>query len=201
MSTGGFFLGNGNYDEARNRRQIRINLDSKDINFYFLKKLKAEVVHRKFSDLKIIDLRIFGFISEFININASFFFSILIRSAIKGIKLKTTSSNFIRDYINTDDIIRIIDLILCKPKNDAVDIFSKQPTTKLEMLNFFIKNYNLKCFNVLKEIALINKPKTISSCEKAKKIGFISKSSSIENIKHFSEKIFSLHKKIKKNLL
>ena len=56
------------------------------------------------------------------------------------------------------------------------------------MLNFFIKNYNLKCFNVLKEIALINKPKTISSCEKAKKIGFISKSSSIENIKHFSEK-------------
>ena len=60
------------------------------------------------------------------------FFSILIRSAIKGIKLKTTSSNFIRDYINTDDIIRIIDLILCKPKNDAVDIFLNR--TQLQSL-------------------------------------------------------------------
>ena len=200
MSTGGFFLGNGNYDEARGNREIKINLDSKDISFYFLKKLKTEVVHRKFDDLKIIDLRIFGFISEFINLNANFFFSILIRSVVNGIEFKTTPLNFIRDYINTDDIVRIIELILKKPKNDAIDIFSKEPVSKLEMLDFFKKKYNLECFNIFKEIKPIKKPKIISNCEKAKKIGFISETSSIENIKNFSEKIFSLHKKSKKLL-
>ena len=200
MSTGGFFLGNGNYDEARGRREIRINIDRKDTNFYLLKKLKTEVIHRKFADLKIIDLRIFGFISEFINIEANFFFSFLIKSIIEKTEFKTNPSNFIRDYINTDDIVRIIDLTLLEPRNDAIDIFSTEPITKLEMLNFFIKNYNLRCSDIFDEINPMKKPQIISNCEKAKKIGFVSKASSIENIKYFSEKIFSLHKK-SKNLL
>lgn len=200
MSTGGFFLGCGNYDDARKSREIKINLDSKDISYYFIKKLKAEVFHRKFNNLKIIDLRIFGFISEFIDLEANFFLSILMQSVIKGTKFKTTPSNFIRDYIKTDDIVKIINLVLYKPKNDAIDIFSKEPVSKLEILDLFKKKFNLKCFNTFKEIKPIKKPNIISSCQKAKKIGFVSESSSIENIKHFSEKIFSLHKK-SKNLL
>lgn len=113
---------------------------------YRIAKLHSEVKHRSLSDLHIIDLRIFGFFSRFIELNKEFLLCEIINSIIEEKIFITGNDNIYRDYIHPQDFVEIIKkCISTNDINQVFDVISKAPISKFEILDFFEKSYNLKC--------------------------------------------------------
>jgi len=116
---------------------------------YAVSKLNSEAKHRSYAKLSIVDLRIFSYISKFIDFNSNFLIS-EIMAAVKNKKVFITDDrNIFRDYIHPEDMIQIIDLIIKRWKEDGFingvfDIYSKNPVTKIDMLQGISEKFNLK---------------------------------------------------------
>jgi len=106
---------------------------------YAVSKLNSEAKHRSFEKLNIVDLRIFSYISKYIDFESNFLVS-EIMTAIKNKKTFVTNDiNIVRDYLHPEDMVQIIDLIINRWKevdvlNKGYNTYSKQPITKLDML-------------------------------------------------------------------
>lgn len=113
--------------------------------FYSAAKLYSEIKHRSLTDLNIVDLRIFGFFSRFIDINAKFFMSELV-SAIKCKKKFLTSSiNFVRDFVHPSDLFSLVQKCMNQSQlNASYDVFSKAPISKFEIIDSLSKIYDFK---------------------------------------------------------
>lgn len=115
------------------------------IEHYRIAKLNSEVKHRSLSDFKIIDLRIFGFFSRFIELDKDFLLCNIIKSLLEENIFITGSENIYRDFIHPQDFVKIIKKCISTHEiNQAFDVISKAPVSKFEILSFFEKNYNLK---------------------------------------------------------
>lgn len=118
-------------------------------DFYAVSKLNCEAKHRSFDKFSIVDLRIFSYISKFIDFNSNFLIS-EIMTAIKNKQIFITNDrNISRDYIHPEDMIQIIDLIIKHWQvagfiNDVFDIYSKSPVAKMDMLQNIAEKFNLK---------------------------------------------------------
>ena len=118
-------------------------------DFYAVSKLNCEAKHRSFGKFNIVDLRIFSYISKFIDFNSNFLVS-EIMTAVKNRKVFITDDrNISRDYIHPEDMMQIIDLIIKHWQqtgfiNDVFDIYSKNPVTKMDMLESISEKFNLK---------------------------------------------------------
>ncbi len=118
-------------------------------DFYAVSKLNCEAKHRSFDKFSIVDLRIFSYISKFIDFNSNFLVS-EIMTAVKNRKVFITDDrNISRDYIHPEDMMQIIDLIIKHWQqtgfiNDVFDIYSKNPVTKMDMLERISEKFNLK---------------------------------------------------------
>jgi len=118
-------------------------------DFYAVSKLNCEAKHRSFDKFSIVDLRIFSYISKFIDFNSNFLIS-EIMTAVKNKKVFITDDrNISRDYIHPEDMMQIIDLIIKYWQqtgyiNDVFDIYSKNPVTKTDMLQGISEKFNLK---------------------------------------------------------
>lgn len=114
-------------------------------DFYGIAKVNSEAKHRSMFNFNIVDLRIFSFFSQFIDQEAGFFMSEII-SCIKNKEiLKTSEDDMTRDYVCSQDLLKLI--ILCiqnKKLNDVFDVYTLKPISKFELLNFFKKKYGLK---------------------------------------------------------
>jgi nucleoside-diphosphate-sugar epimerase len=103
---------------------------------YGLAKFVAEAAHRARPDRRILDVRIFGFVSPFIDLDGRYFLSELFASLVKGTVFRTGAADMVRDYVDGTDLAGLIGCFL--PRSDvnlAVDIFTRRPAAKFEILD------------------------------------------------------------------
>ena len=129
--------------------------DISPVDFYAVSKINCEAKHRSFEKLSIVDLRIFSYISKFIDFDSNF----LISEIMKAIKNKqifiTNNLNISRDYLHSEDMMQVIDLVIKRWKeaafiNDAFDTYSKNPINKMDMLKSLAEKFNLQ-YEIKKE--------------------------------------------------
>jgi len=142
----GIVYGNNFTTPANDKRNVSLDLNKvHPDDFYAFSKIYLELKHRNYSDLKIIDLRIFSFFSRHINLKYKFLINELINSIKNNTVFHTDKNNNVRDYIHPFDLYSIvINCINNKDNNVAIDIKSKKPISKFELLEYLKKQYNLK---------------------------------------------------------
>lgn len=160
------------------------NLASSD--YYGIAKLNAEAKHRSLNNLNIIDLRIFGYFSRFIDIGSQYLLSEAISCIQNGKVLETRPGNIIRDYVHPQDFMSLIEKCINKRSlNDVFDVYSKKPVTKFEILDYFTRQYGLRY--IVKENANISnatgtKDNYYSNNKKAEKLCYFPRFTSLDSI-------------------
>lgn len=128
-------------DSTNSIKVNNINID----NFYSIAKIYSEAKHRSYSNLNIVDLRIFSYFSRFMDLEEGYFLGDIINSVLNKQTLLVGENNIIRDYIHPEDLSNIVLKCLKIHKlNTAFDLISKAPTNKNEILNYFSTEYGLK---------------------------------------------------------
>ncbi len=119
-------------------------------DYYAVSKLNSEAKHRSFEKMSIVDLRIFSYISKYIDFESNFLVS-EVMTAIKNKQTFVTNNiNITRDYLHPEDMVQIIDLVIklwqeVGVLNDAYNTYSKKPIAKLDMLKHLAGIYDLRC--------------------------------------------------------
>jgi nucleoside-diphosphate-sugar epimerase len=104
-------------------------------DWYGLSKLAAEVRHRAQAGRRIVDVRVFGFLSSHLNLGAAYFISAAYRSLLSGSKFVTTSVDMTRDYIGAKELVSIIDAAAGQTQiNTSLDTYTKSPAGKFDIL-------------------------------------------------------------------
>ncbi len=117
---------------------------TKKSDAYKISKINAEIKHRLLSNLNIVDIRIFSFFSKFLNLNSSFLMSDIVNSIKNKITLITNSQNIKRDFVHPRDLFQLIELCMKqKSINCAIDLYSKKPISKFEIIKYFQDKYGL----------------------------------------------------------
>lgn len=114
-------------------------------NRYAVAKLFAEYRHRSLPELPIVDLRIFGYFSSSQDQHAGFFLSDALRALQAKQVLYTNSADIVRDFIGVDDFYSLVmALIGAPPRNDAIDVYTRAPVAKLELLDALKEEHGLQ---------------------------------------------------------
>ena len=123
---------------------ISVNHAAKE-DYYGIARLYSEAKHRAFSDLRIIDLRLFSYFSRFIDLTDGNFIAEVLDCIVNRKMLVTNNVNIVRDYVHPGDLFSIIVKCLNAGKiNAAFDVMSVRPVEKTEILNYFASEYGLK---------------------------------------------------------
>ena len=160
-------------------------------DFYAVSKLNAEAKHRSFEKMSIVDLRIFSYISKFIDFNSNFLVSEIMK-AIKDRQIfMTNDQNISRDYLHPEDMMQIIELLIKHWKKDGLinnvfDTYSHKPITKMDMLKSLAEKFKLK-YEIKRETntdssATGFKMNYYSVNRKLKRLGYEPRYSSLEAI-------------------
>lgn len=105
-------------------------------DWYGLSKLAAELRHRAQQKRRIVDIRVFGFLSPHLNLHAEYFMSEVYRSLLSGSKFITTGAEMTRDYIGTKELVSIIDGATEQAQiNISLDTYTKSPAGKFQILH------------------------------------------------------------------
>lgn len=129
---------------ATSKSSLQIN-ELNQSEYYSIAKINSEAKHRALKDLNIVDIRIFSFFSSFVDIDAGFLLSDIVRSLKNKVPFETSNSDIARDFITPTDLVQAIKIILNTKKiNDCFDIYSLAPTTKFEILKLFSEKFNLE---------------------------------------------------------
>jgi nucleoside-diphosphate-sugar epimerase len=111
---------------------------------YAVSKLNSETKHRMCSSLNIVDLRVFGFVSRFLDPSDHYFLSDVAAALVNGRPLTTFEHDIVRDYIHPDDLTQLIEKCLdCASINDAFDVFSREAVRKFDLLNALRNRFGL----------------------------------------------------------
>jgi nucleoside-diphosphate-sugar epimerase len=113
--------------------------------YYGIAKLNAEIKHRSLKSFNIIDIRIFGYFSRFIELEAKYLMTEIISCIRSGQELLTDQSNIVRDYLHPQDLFVLVEKCVGrKALNDVFDAYSRKPAEKREILEYFRQHYGLK---------------------------------------------------------
>ena len=153
---------------------------------YSISKMYLESKHRSLPDLNIVDLRIFGFFSRFIDVNAGFFMSELLQALKNKSEFITDKKDFVRDYVNPNDFYDLTKNCIANKKiNDVFDVYSKEIISKFQILEECFNKFDLK-FKLVEKIESISptgvKKNYYSLSRKAEKINYFPQFSSLETI-------------------
>jgi nucleoside-diphosphate-sugar epimerase len=126
--------------------ELRICIDELTVqDSYAIAKLASEAKHRASPELDIIDLRIFSFFSRFADLSSHYLVNEMLKAVITDKPFITTTNDIVRDFIDPSDLCTIILLCLKTDKlNLGMDVFSKAPLHKQELIDSFIKYYGMK---------------------------------------------------------
>ncbi len=179
----GIVYGNDFINPVTDKRITLLNLNKVSPNdFYIFSKIYSELKHRSYSDLNIIDLRIFSFFSRYIDLNYKFLINELINSIKNNTTFYTNDEDIVRDYIHPSDLYSIVyNCINKKDNNVAMDVKSKKPISKFELLNYLKKKHNLK-FEIKNRKKLSTELKT----------NYFSKSKKLHKLFNFTPEFSSL---------
>lgn len=153
-----------------------------EADYYGIAKLNSEAKHRALKNLKIVDLRIFGYFSRFINLKSRFLLTEIISCIKDGREFITGNENIVRDYIHPRDLFSLIEKCIQKySMNDAFDACSLKPITKFEIIHYFASEYGLRY--IVKDDAKVsaltgNKVNYYSSNKSALNISYVPQFSS-----------------------
>ena len=126
-------------------------------DYYRLAKLNSEAKHRSLNYYNIVDLRIFGYFSRFIDLSKNYLMTQIISCIKEKRTLKTGTNNIIRDYIHPIDLSNIIK-VCCENRsiNTAMDVKSLKPINKMEILNYYRNRFGLK-FEIVEDYIGLSK--------------------------------------------
>ena len=138
LSTGAVY--GKDYRGATERMLFELNAkDLANANAYVLAKLVAETKHRQSPDLRIADLRIFGYFSRRMDLNAGFFMAQVMKQLTYG------PADFVRDFIASEDLAaHIVALYEAGVPNSYFDAVSACPVTKFEILEALGQQFGLR---------------------------------------------------------
>lgn len=145
LSSGAAY-GSDFFEPVGESSQARFNLNSlKTEEYYGIAKLHAEARHRAMSGCNIVDLRIFGYFSRYIDLGERFLLSDILSCLRKKELLLTTPSDIWRDFLHPQDFVSLVDSCIARRSiNAAYDAYSAAPASKFEILRFFAERYGLK---------------------------------------------------------
>ena len=124
--------------------QLNINHLGRE-DFYGVAKIHSEAKHRAFDRWNIVDLRIFGFFSRFINPRADYFMNEVVACLKNRAEFVTGPGNMIRDFVHPRDLASLVSLCIAKGTlNEGYDVYSLKPAAKFEILDCFRKHFGLK---------------------------------------------------------
>jgi len=113
-------------------------------HYYGYAKAMAEVRHR-ITERNIFDLRVFNYFSPMVSTNYRFMITDMIRTIKDKSVYKVDRTPIVRDYLGSLDFYQMINILLGKDKmNTAVDIYSRQPVTKDNLLVAMAQRYGLE---------------------------------------------------------
>ena len=102
---------------------------------YALAKLCSEVKHRARNKSSIVDLRVFAFVSRYLDPNDLFLVSDIAQSLKNEISLKTNSTDLVRDFTTAGDLVAVLKFLTERePVNDVFNMKSKEAVSKFELL-------------------------------------------------------------------
>ncbi len=167
--------------------QSVLNINALTIpEYYAIAKINAEAKHRAFAHLHIIDIRVFAFFSQYVDMNAPFLMSQIIRALRDKTTFETKSDDIVRDYISPQDLYSLIRLMMEKGSgNECFDVYSAKSVSKFELLDFLKETYGLQ-YVVQESIAAHSGlPKNVyySENKKAAELGYVPAHSSLEGLK------------------
>jgi len=152
--------------------------------YYGIAKLHSEARHRTMKDHRIVDLRIFGYFSRFIDLDAKYLMSEIVTCILRGKEFVTGPEDIVRDYIDPEDLAALVKLCIAKRDlNDAFDVCSLHPARKFEILEKCSRLYRLKyTVKATRNIfsATGNKSNYYSTNGKVRTIGFVPRHTSLE---------------------
>ena len=171
---------------------IRVNHITTE-DYYAIARLNAETKHRAFNYLRIVDLRLFSYFSRFIDLTDNYFITEALDCILNKKIFITNKINIVRDYVHPKDLFSIIRKCMAASKiNEAFDVTSAKPVEKREILDFFSRKYGLK-YKIDRSLnhvsATGSKNIYFSKYNKASRIGYKPKFSSMETIKKESKNI------------
>ena len=163
--------------------------------FYGIAKLHSEARHRALAHLNIVDLRVFGYFSRYIDLETRYLLTEIINCLKSGTELLTTADNIIRDYVHPGDLAALVERCIDRRRlNDVFDVYSLQPVAKFEVLDYFAARYGLR-YRVAGECGVMTatgkKAHYYSCSRRAADLGYQPAYSSLECIRTESEKIMS----------
>lgn len=179
----------------------RLNINHINSNDYYgIAKLYIEAKHRAMVKYNIVDLRIFGYFSQFINLSTKYFICEIISCLQESKEFITSSKNIIRDYVHPKDLTCLVERCIEKHvMNDVYDVYSLSPVTKFEILNYFTAAHNLKYVideSIVIKTATGDKDNYYSMSRRAETIGYIPQFNSLECIDKETCKIINEFTKV-----
>ena len=195
ISSGSVYLSDFN-NPAKENDSIKIcksDLINEEKNYQYSKVI-PELVHLAERDLNIVNLRIFNYVSNSININQSFLVSQIFKSIVDKKTFECNEVNIYRDFISDTELFEIINLVNdYNFINDSFDCYSKKPISLYELLNLMKQLYNLN-YNFL-QTEIINetgiKLNYFSDSHDLLKIGYKPKRTSAEIITSVAKEIIN----------
>ena len=156
-------------------------------HFYAIAKLHSEAKHRSRQDLQIVDLRVFGYFSRFIDPDSGFFLSDVVRSLKARAPLVTSPVDMKRDYVGPEDLARLVRCCVGRrPGNRVYDVYSRAPVSKREILDFCVREYGLHVDvkdGIVPESCTGRKPDYYSTSREAEEVGYQPGYSSLETVR------------------
>ncbi len=159
---------------------------------YAVAKLNSETKHRAASNLNIVDLRLFGYASRYVDTSGGFFLSQLMAALTHNTVLPTLRTDMMRDFVTAPDVCQLIEKCFkSRPINRALDVYTKSPTSKFELLRRLEREYGLRWKEVDDPSVArgsVEKSAYYSTDKGAAQIGYEPKYSALEGVVNEVEK-------------
>lgn len=111
-------------------------------------KAMSESLHRMAGDLPIVDVRLFGLFSPYLDLSAHYLLSQAMTALLSDTVLVTDEQDVMRDYAHPDDLTALVAAVLeASPANRAFDVYGAGPASKFQVLDALAGRLGL-CYEV-----------------------------------------------------
>jgi nucleoside-diphosphate-sugar epimerase len=153
-------------------------------DLYGFAKAASERRHRGADRIAIVDLRLFGFLSRFVDVEGGYLMSEVVRCLRSGRTLVTDDVDVVRDYVSSNDLASLVRAIAAAPHfNGALDVYSAAPARKSEILATLTSRFGLS-YTVEPEALVASgtgrKPCYYSTDHSAARFGYVPRSTTLQ---------------------
>lgn len=133
------------FEEAAGTKETKIWPNALTLDYHTtIIKLNSELKHRAFSDLFIIDLRLFAFFSRFLKETEHYLMADIVYALKNGIPFVTHKEEIVRDYISPQDLAAaVLKVIKAEGTNTSMDLYSTKPISKTALLTLCQEEFQM----------------------------------------------------------